>query len=91
MTREIGPNQQRILSILLKRGGPMTPSEILSALTPSERVAWGNRQLNMSQTLSGLTRRGLVRLAGGEWLMVDGSRRRIPLTIVAIERPPEAD
>jgi hypothetical protein len=92
MTRAIGPNQRRILDILLDHSQPMTPSEIVAALSPSERLAWGNPQPNLSQALAGLARRGLVRLAGGEWLMIDGTRRRIPITVVAIEpSPPEAD
>jgi hypothetical protein len=92
MPRSIGPNQRRILDILLECGQPMTPSEIMEALSPSERMAWGNRQPNLSQALAGLSRRGLVRLAGGEWLMIDGTRGRIPITVVAIEPPPpEAD
>ena len=85
MTRDIGSNQRRILGILLEHGQPMMPSEILGALSPSERLAWGTRQPNLSQALAGRSRRGLVRLAGGEWVMVDGSRRRIPITAVAVE------
>ena len=92
MTRAIGRNQQRILGIPLEHGQPMTPGEILEALSPSERVSWEIRRSNLSQTLAGLARRGLVRLAGGEWLMVDGTRRRIPITAMAIEPPaPEED
>ena len=85
MSRAIGPNQRRILDILLEHGQPMTPSKILGALTPFERAAWGDRQPNLSQALAGLARRGPVRRAGGDWLMVDGSRQRIPITVVAIE------
>jgi len=33
MTRAIGRNQQRILGILLEHGQPMTPSEIMEALS----------------------------------------------------------
>jgi hypothetical protein len=92
MIRALGPNQRRILGILREQGQPMMPSEILGALSPSERLAWGTRNPNLSQALAGLARRGLVRVAGGEWLMVDGSRRRIPITAAAIEtQPPEGD
>ena len=87
MTREIGPNQRRILGILLDRRGPMTPSEILSALTPAEQVAWGNRQPNLSQALAGLARRGLVRREGGDWLTVDGTRRRVPIRVAVAATP----
>jgi hypothetical protein len=87
MTRTIGRNQRRILDILLEHGEPMTHSEILAALSHSERVSREIRRPNLSQTLAGLARRGLVRLDGGEWLMVDGTRRRVPLTVVAIEPP----
>ena len=85
MSRAIGPNQRRILDILLEHGQPMKCSQILAALSPSERLTWGTRHPNLSQALAGLARRGLVRRAGGDWLMVDGSRQRIPITVVAIE------
>ena len=89
MTREIGPNQRRILDILLERGEPMTPDGILGTLTPSERVAWGNRQPNLSQALAGLVRRGLVRREGGDWLTVDGTRRRRPIRVAVVQPPSE--
>jgi hypothetical protein len=91
VTRSIGPHQQRILSILLEHCQPMTPGAILDMLTPAERVAWGNRQPNLSQALAGLSRRGLVRREGGEWLKVDGTRRRMPITVKAVAPPPSAD
>jgi hypothetical protein len=88
MTRAIGPNQRRILDILLlERGEPMTPDGILGALGPLERVAWGNRQPNLSQALAGLVRRGLVRREGGDWLTVDGTRRRRPVRVAAVQLP----
>jgi hypothetical protein len=85
MTRAIGPNQRRILDILREHGQPMTPSDILGALAPSERLAWEMRQPNLSQALTALARRGLVRVAGGDRLTADRSRRRMPITAVAIE------
>ena len=85
MTREIGPNQQRILGILLKHARAMTPDEILNALTPAERAIWGQRQPNLSQVLAGLGRRGLVRREGGNWVTVDGTRRRLPLRVTVVE------
>ena len=85
MTREIGPNQQRIIGILQEHGQPMTPDEILSALTPAERVTWEQRQPNLSQVLAGLVRRDLVRREGGDWVTVDGTRRRLPLRVTVAE------
>ena len=66
MSRAIGPNQRRIRDILLEArpadDAQQDPRDALAL-----RAGGMGRPTTESQALAGLARRGLVRLAGGDW------------------------